>query len=682
MKNLTILSKAIKESRLRESSYDGELYNIDETIKELKLINVQQYLGSGKQRAFIRDYKKLYFSILKNTSKLNNTTNVTLRSRLEFLKDTNQNIRCSCGKRSMWDNTKFKFLEYCQKCKPAYPSKEYFKFTYGDEWKHKMMLDKNKRKETFKGYMTLDWFKEKYGEDGEYRYNKHYQKIFDARSNEPYSKISQELFWELSKLLDDECFFAEKNKEKHINLNSIDKKVYGDDKKVRINLDFVYKNKVIEFNGNYWHSKKESREIDLKRKYIIESKGFDLLFVWENDFKENRNAVLERCLRFLQSDAGIKFNSRYMIETKNGYENFDYVLNRGKRKILNFSTENTTISVSENHIFKVLENDIKASTLKIGDYLETKNGLEYIKSIDILDDEDVYDILHTDSHTYIANGVNNHNCEFLGSSHTLISAEKLKMMEPGEIEEIRDGKLKIYHYPEPKHQYIMTVDAAKDGTDNFAVQVVDITDFKFKQVAAAQLQIDYLLMPEFIAEWCEFYNNPYLIIENNEGAGQSIADQLRNDYEYENLHYDKDIGRNKKKKYPGFRTTTKTRKQILQTLKLFIENSNLEVNDASTISEFFQFILINNKYQADEGAHDDMIMSLALVFVPFCNAKNFEDMKLLVKQLYADHELQESEKVNFGDLLAIGEFQDYSDEEMYKPTETYFGGYMITEEFE
>lgn len=276
----------------------------------------------------------------------------------------------------------------------------------------------------------------------------------------------------------------------------------------------------------------------------------------------------------------------------------------------------------------------------------------------------------------------NFECAFIGSSHTLISAEKLKMMEPGEIEEIRDGKLKIYHYPEPKHQYIMTVDAAKDGTDNFAVQVVDITDFKFKQVAAAQLQIDYLLMPEFIAEWCEFYNNPYLIIENNEGAGQSIADQLRNDYEYENLHYDKDIGRNKKKKYPGFRTTTKTRKQILQTLKLFIENSNLEVNDASTISEFFQFILINNKYQADEGAHDDMIMSLALVFVPFCNAKNFEDMKLLVKNLYAEHELQESEKVNFGDLLAIGEFQDYSDEEMYKPTETYFGGYMITEEFE
>ncbi|WXB48026.1 terminase large subunit [Vibrio phage VB_VaC_TDDLMA] len=257
----------------------------------------------------------------------------------------------------------------------------------------------------------------------------------------------------------------------------------------------------------------------------------------------------------------------------------------------------------------------------------------------------------------------NFECNFLGSSSTLISAEKLSQMTSQECEEIRDGKLKIYQYPVKGHQYIMTVDAAKDGTDFFAVQVVDITDFNFKQVAAAQLQIDYLLMPEFINEWAEMYNNPYLIIENNEGAGQSIADQMRNDYEYENLHYDKDVGRNRKKKYPGFRTTPKTRKQILQTLKLFIENDKLEVVDRATIQEFFQFILINNKYQADEGAHDDMIMSLGLVFVPFCNSRNFEDMKLLVKNLYNDAELSESEKVNFGEMMTIGSFDDGTDEE-------------------
>jgi len=259
----------------------------------------------------------------------------------------------------------------------------------------------------------------------------------------------------------------------------------------------------------------------------------------------------------------------------------------------------------------------------------------------------------------------NYANEFLGSSHTLITSEKLQSMRKGEICEIRDGKLNIYEYPIENHKYIMTVDPSKDGIDAFAVQITDITDYKFKQVASAQLHIDYLLMPEFLNEWGEFYNKAYLIIENNEGAGQSIADQMYQNFEYENLHFDKiflgNISRSRKKKYPGFRTTVKTRKQIIQTLKLFIENDKLDINDNATINEFYQFILIKNKFQADQGAHDDMIMSLALTFVPFCNTKNFEDMRKLIKNLYND-DIPDSEKVNFSELLTIGSFQDGTDE--------------------
>lgn len=256
----------------------------------------------------------------------------------------------------------------------------------------------------------------------------------------------------------------------------------------------------------------------------------------------------------------------------------------------------------------------------------------------------------------------NYANEFLGSSHTLISSDKLRKMNHTMPEEHRDGKLKIYQYPKNNHKYIMAVDPAKDGTDAFAVQILDITDFKFEQVASAQLQIDYLLMPEFIDEWGKLYNNAYLVIENNEGAGQSIADQMYQSYEYENLHFDKDVGRNKRKRYPGFRTTSKTRKQVLQTLKLFIENDKLDVIDKPTINEFFQFVLIKNKFQADDGAKDDMIMALALVFAPFMNTKNFEDMRAVVSGLY-DEDVDIDDKPNFADLLAIGDFDQGLDED-------------------
>lgn len=283
----------------------------------------------------------------------------------------------------------------------------------------------------------------------------------------------------------------------------------------------------------------------------------------------------------------------------------------------------------------------------------------------------------------------NYANEAIGSSHTLISSEKLKEFTSKEPLEIRDGKLKIYAYPEKGHQYICAVDPAKDGQDAFAAQIIDITGFKFKQVASAQLQIDYLLMPEYINDWCEYYNLPYLIIENNEGAGQSIADQMKNDYDYDNLHYDKNDNSNStnltkgRKKYPGFRTSSKSRKLILQTMKLFIENNNLEINDKETIKEFFTFILLNNKYQADENCHDDMIMSLALIFAPFCNAKNFDDMKDLIKNLYSEEvEGTETDKSSFTEYLNIGSFDDGTNiDEEYMPKSTWNGYNMEPDGF-
>ena len=205
----------------------------------------------------------------------------------------------------------------------------------------------------------------------------------------------------------------------------------------------------------------------------------------------------------------------------------------------------------------------------------------------------------------------NYENSFIGSSYTLLSADALKKITPKDPEMIQN-QLRIFEFPEPNHKYILAVEKRRN---RFATQIVDITSFPFKQVASANMQIDYLLMPEFLNEWGEMYNSALIIVENNEGAGQSIADQLKLDYEYENLWYDKESQKsNKSKKYPGFRTTTRTRSQILKTLKLFIENDNLEVNDKETINEFFSFIHINNKYPADDGAKFNYVFVVFAIY--------------------------------------------------------------------
>ena len=80
--------------------------------------------------------------------------------------------------------------------------------------------------------------------------------------------------------------------------------------------DFVFNDKLIEINGDYWHcnpkfydetfynkskqkTAKELWEIDARKREIAEQNGYKLLVVWENDYNTNPNTVIEKCLEFL-----------------------------------------------------------------------------------------------------------------------------------------------------------------------------------------------------------------------------------------------------------------------------------------------------------------------------------------------------------------------------------------------
>src|SRR3990167_7242456 len=68
----------------------------------------------------------------------------------------------------------------------------------------------------------------------------------------------------------------------------------------------------------------------------------------------------------------------------------------------------------------------------------------------------------------------------------------------------------------------------------------------------------------------------------------------------------------------GWDTNTATRPAMLSELKQAIDNKLLKVYDEQTINEMFSFIRVKTtssvKAQAEEGAHDDLIMSLAIAW--------------------------------------------------------------------
>lgn len=256
----------------------------------------------------------------------------------------------------------------------------------------------------------------------------------------------------------------------------------------------------------------------------------------------------------------------------------------------------------------------------------------------------------------------NYVCSFLGSSLTLPSAETLDKLSNStkEPEYLRDSRLKIYKEPQKDHIYFLAVDPAKSGEDAFAIQIVDLTSKPFEQVATAQLfKCNFQKMPVFIVEWGEIYNNAFIIIENNEGAGTYISSVLKLSYDYPNLFYEKKKGKTDSE--PGFRTTQKTRPQILDILKSFLDNEILILHDAETVSELSTFVLKNDKYQADDGCHDDLVMSLALIFAPFCDIKNFDDIEWVISYLY-DPEKACKDTSKFYEHFVIGNFDSFDDD--------------------
>lgn len=134
-----------------------------------------------------------------------------------------------------------------------------------------------------------------------------------------------------------------------------------------------------------------------------------------------------------------------LIKTLNGYSSFSGIRKLTVPKTLKIFFDNESIEVSEDHRFVIFGTTVEAKNLRLQDTLQTESGASVITNIEVFEDQkDVYDVLETEDHTYITNSVVSHNCEFIGSSYTLLSKESLQSLKPKEPIDVLDKKLLIY----------------------------------------------------------------------------------------------------------------------------------------------------------------------------------------------------------------------------------------------
>lgn len=215
-----------------------------------------------------------------------------------------------------------------------------------------------------------------------------------------------------------------------------------------------------------------------------------------------------------------------------------------------------------------------------------------------------------------------HNCEFLGSIHTLISPAKLKTLAYKEPIFQNGEGFKVYDKPVEKHIYTITVDVSHGTEQDYsAFSVVDITCTPYKVVATFKNnKISPMVFPNAIHAAARQYNNAHILVEINDMGGQ-VADIIHTDLEYENLLKCTHRGRKGQcmdggfgvgTKQFGIRTSEVVKKLGCSILKSLLEGNSLIVEDFDTIKELFSYVSRKNSYEAESGYNDDLVMTLVL----------------------------------------------------------------------
>jgi hypothetical protein len=306
---------------------------------------------------------------------------------------------------------------------------------------------------------------------------------------------------------------------------------------------------------------------------------------------------------------GIMFikNTRYKILTPNGFKSFKGI-KRTTNNTLKFHLSNyDTIEVTKNHKF----DNIIASDMNIGDTIPHKDINIVITNITDGKDGYVYDPIDVNGHLYFGNNVINHNCDFLGSTKTVIDANVLELIMENyknPIDVQLEGKLLIYEKPQEGCKYILGCDVGKGtGEHDSAIQVLKINSLKpidLEQVAIFKDNMtDVYKFAEIIDRISNYYNKSFIMVENN-AEGAAVVNEL-----WWNLENERLVNTGSKIKNLGVRATRSTKPVAVLLMKKLIEDYSVKLVDEHTLNQLSSFIEKNNKFYGD-NISDDLVSAL------------------------------------------------------------------------
>lgn len=172
------------------------------------------------------------------------------------------------------------------------------------------------------------------------------------------------------------------------------------------------------------------------------------------------------------------------------------------------------------------------------------------------------------------------------------------------------GFMRIYSRPEKGVPYVIGADTAGDGSDYFVAQVLD--NRTGEEVAVFRKQMDEDVFTKQLYCLGMWYNAALIAPETNFSTFP-VRELQRLGYPNLFVRDSIDDYGQKTTRTFGFRTDTKSRPVIIAGLVRVVRENPELINDIDTINEMLTFVRDENfKPCAENGAHDDCVMSLAI----------------------------------------------------------------------
>lgn len=196
------------------------------------------------------------------------------------------------------------------------------------------------------------------------------------------------------------------------------------------------------------------------------------------------------------------------------------------------------------------------------------------------------------------------------------------------------GALVLYKRPQPNRRYAIGIDVAEgidpaalaslgDSDPDYSVAIVMDRDTG-EQVAKLRGRMEPAPFAEYVAAVARWYNYAYLVPESNSVGIALLEGLLRDEYPPSLIYHRRpqpdeqfsDNAGSTQLQFLGWKNNTVTRVQLISKLDQAIREMSIQLHDPNTVAECQSFVVkANGKAEAQDGAHDDEVIALALCIV-------------------------------------------------------------------